>query len=72
MEMEGVDESNIMEIVKIFCSHTNAVMPIWRNYSFPFFEETLLLPYICESCLVNESAEIEVDKAQMTLDEAMA
>ena len=71
MEMDGVDESNILDVVKIFCDYTNAVMPIWRNTSFPFMDEILQLPYICESCLMNESEEVGVDESQMRLDGLM-
>ena len=67
MEIEGIDENNILDIVKILCEKTNAIMPIWRNTTFPFFEEQLELPYICESCLTNKSLENESSEVQMTL-----
>ena len=71
MELEGVNESNILEIVKELCEKTNAVMPIYRDKTFPFLEEKLELPYICESCLSNKLLENEHSKAQMTLAEVM-
>lgn len=67
IEMEGINESNIRDIVKILCEKTNAIMPIWRHIEFPFFEEKLELPYICESCLPNKSLENESSEVQMTL-----
>ena len=67
MEMEGVDESNILEVVKKFCEHVNSVMFIWRDNTCPFFDEVLQLPVICESCLSNESLENTVDVCQSRL-----
>ena len=67
MEMEGVDESNILEFVKKFCEYVNSVMFIWRDNTFPFFDEVLQLPVICESCLSNESLENAVDVCQSRL-----
>ena len=65
--MEGINESNILEIVKELCDKTNALMSIYRNKTFPFLEEKLELSYICESCLSNKLLENETFKAQMTL-----
>ena len=72
MELEGINKSNILEIVKELCKKTNAVMPIYRDKTFPFLEEKLELPYICESCLSNKLFENEYSKAQMTLKEVMS
>lgn len=72
MELEGINKSNILEIVKDLCKKTNAVMPIYRYKTFPFLEEKLELPYICESCLPNKLFENEYSKAQMTLKEVMS
>ena len=71
MELVGVNESNILEIVKNLCGKTNAVMPIYRNKTFPFLEKKLELPYICESCLSNKLLENISSKAQKTLIEVM-
>ena len=70
MELEGINEDNIIEIVKELCKKTNIVMPIYRDKTFPFLEEKLELPYICESCLSNKSLEKEYSEVQTTLDEA--
>lgn len=67
MEIKGIDENNILDIVKILCEKTNAIIPIWRNTTFSFFKEKLELPYICESCLPNKSLENESSEIQMTL-----
>lgn len=71
IELEGINESNILEIVKELCDKTNALMSIYRNKTFPFLEEKLELPYICESCLSNKLLENEIFKAQITLMEVM-
>ena len=71
MELEGINESNILEFVKEICDKTNVMMPIYRNKTFLFLEEKLELPYICESCLSNKLLENETSKAQMTLMEVM-
>ena len=68
MELEGINEDNIIEIVKELCKKTNIVMPIYRDKTFPFLEEKLKLPYISECCLLNKSLEKEYYKVQMTLD----
>ena len=70
MELEGINEDNIIEIVKESFKKTNIVMPIYRDKTFPFLEEKLELPYICESCLSNKSLEKEYSEVQTTLDEA--
>ena len=67
MEIEGVDESNILEVVKKFCEYVNSVMFIWRDNTFPFFDKVFQLPVICESCLSNESLENAVDVCQSRL-----
>ena len=69
--MEGINESNILEIVKELCDKTNALMSIYRNKTLPFLEEKFKLPYICESCLQNKLLENKTFKAQMTFIEAM-
>ena len=69
--MDGINENNILEIVKELCEKTNVVMPIYRDKTFPFLEEKLELPYVCESCLPNKLLEDELSKAQMTLVEVM-
>ena len=71
MELESVNESNILEIVKNLCEKTNAVMPIYRNKTFPFLEEKLELSYICESCLPSKLLENKSSTVQMTLIEVM-
>lgn len=71
IELEGINESNILEIVKELCDKTNALMSIYRNKTFPFLEEKLELPYICESFLSNKLLENEIFKAQITLMEVM-
>ncbi len=71
IELEGINESNILEIVKELCDKTNALMSIYRNKTFPFLEEKLELPYIHESCLSNKLLENEIFKAQITLMEVM-
>ena len=71
MKLVGVNESNILEIVKNLCGKTNAVIPIYRNKTFPFLEKKLELPYICESCLPNKLLENISSKAQKTLIEIM-
>ena len=67
MEIDGVDESNILDIVKMLCEKTNAIIPIWRNTSFPFFDKIMELPYICESCLPDKSLEKDSLDHQMVL-----
>ena len=71
IELEGINESNILEIVKELCDKTNALMSIYRNKTLPFLEEKFKLPYICESCLSNKLLENETFKAQITLMEVM-
>ena len=70
MELEDINKDNIIEIVKNLYKKTNIMMPIYRNKTFPFLEEKLELPYICESFLPNKSFEKEYSEVQMTLDEA--
>ena len=69
MELEGINESNILENVKKLCEKTNAMMPIYRNKTFLFLEEKLELPYICESCLSSKLLENESSTVQITLFE---
>ena len=73
MEMEDVNKDNILEVTKKFCDLTNVRMPIWRSIKFPFSDEVLLLPYVCESCKVDESLrdyENSLEDVQITLSEA--
>ena len=67
MEIEGIDESNILDVVKNICEHVNSIMFFWQDNTFPFFDEVLQLPVICESCLSNESLENTVDDCQSRL-----
>ena len=67
MEKEGIDESNILDVVKEICEYVNSVMFIWRDTSFLFMDEVLQLPYICESCLSDESLESSVPAGQSRL-----
>lgn len=69
MAMEGIDESNILDVVKNFCEYVNSVMFIWRDTNFLFLDNVLQLPYICESCLSNELVEYSVDECQSRLIE---
>ena len=69
MELEGINERNILENVKKLCEKTNAMMPIYRNKTFPFLEEKLELPCICESCLSSKLLENEFSTVQITLFE---
>jgi hypothetical protein len=67
MKMEGIDESNILDVVRKFCEYVNSVMFIWRNNTFPFIDEVLQLPVICKSCLSDELLEHSVDDCQSRL-----
>lgn len=67
-EKDYINESNILDYVKKFCGYTNAVMPIWKTTTPHFMEEQLQLPSICESFLASESANMQLDKLQTTLD----
>ena len=67
MELNFVNAENILKIVKLFCGYVNAAMPVFRNKTLPFFEETLMLPYECESCLPESRVTLIDDIAQMTL-----
>ena len=67
IKMEGIDESNILDVVKKFCQYVNSIMFIWRDTTFPFLDEVLQLPYICESCLSNASLENTEDVCQSRL-----
>jgi len=69
MAMEGIDESNILDVVKNFCEYVNSVMFIWRDTTFLFLDDVFQLPYICESCLSNELVEYSVDESQSRLIE---
>lgn len=69
MAMDGIDESNILDVVKNFCEYVNSVMFIWRDTNFLFLDDVLQLPYICESCLSNELVEYSVDECQSRLIE---
>ena len=71
MELEDINKDNIIEIVKNLYKKTNIMMPIYRNKTFPFLEEKLELPYICESCLSTKLLENESSTVQMTLIEVM-
>ena len=67
MAMDGIDMGNILDVVKNLCEYVNSVMFIWRYTTFPFLDEVLQLPYICESCLSNELLEDSVDVCQSRL-----
>ena len=67
MAIDGIDGSNILDVVKNLCEYVNSVMFIWRYTTFPFLDEVLQLPYICESCLSNELLEDSVDVCQSRL-----
>ena len=69
MAMDGIDENNILDVVKNFCEYVNSVMFIWRDTNFLFLDNVLQLPYICESCLSNELVEYSVDECQSRLIE---
>ena len=71
MEMEGVNQSNILDFVKKICNKTNILMPILRKTKFHFIDEPLQLPYICESCLPEPNMSNEVDKNQKTLTDVL-
>ena len=75
MEMKGVDEENVLNIGKSFCESTNCIMPIWRFNRLPFEDETLLLPYVCESFMKLEyhsNIENIIEDIQSTLTEINA
>lgn len=67
MEMDGIDESNILEVVKKFCEYANGVMFIWQNTTLPLFDEVLKLPYLCESYIIDDSILQLVTESQTVL-----
>ena len=69
MKLEGVDESNILDVLKKSCEKTNAKMITHMSKTLPFLEKPLELPYICESCLSKETLENECSTSQTTLIE---
>lgn len=69
MEMEGINQSNILDFVKTICEKTNSIMFISRKTTFNFIDEPLQLPYICESCLPKSEICNEFEINQTTLIE---
>ena len=63
MEMDGIDESNILDVVK----YVNGVMFIWQNTTLPLFDEVLKLPYLCESYIIDDSILQLVTESQTVL-----
>ena len=70
MKLEGIDESNILDVLKKSCEKTNVKMSVHMSQTLPFLEKPLKLPYICESHLPKETLENEYSTSQTTLIEA--